>query len=328
MKFPEKLALANTPTRIEKLDRLSNELGSVSLYIKRDDQTGMEWSGNKVRKLEYAVREAINQGCNLLITCGGNQSNHSRATAAVAAKMGMKCYLVLRGTTESPIEGNLFIIKMLGAEIKFITAEDYATQRNEIMKEVAAEKEKQGYKPYIIPEGASNGIGSFGYYDTLFEIINQEKVMNLNFDAVSFAVGSGGTYAGMLLAKKLSGYKGDLPGYLAGGTISYFEEAIFSIFKDFSQYLNLDIPVESNECNLIDTYIGQGYGLNTTDELEFIKHVARLEGIILDNVYTGKALYGLVSDIKKGRYSGCKNILFIHTGGMFELFSQTRQFDF
>ncbi len=177
--IPEKLSLANFPTRIEKLERLTKELSGPNIYIKRDDQTGMEWSGNKIRKLEYSVKEALNKGCNYLITCGGSQSNHCRATAAVAAKLGLKCCLVLRGSIDSPVEGNLFLDKLLGAETKFITSEEYSSRRNEIMKEIALDKENAGHKPYIIPEGASNGIGSFGYYNAMLEIIKQEKEMNL-----------------------------------------------------------------------------------------------------------------------------------------------------
>lgn len=327
-KIPSKHSLANIPTRIEKLERLSLETGSVNIYIKRDDETGLEWSGNKVRKLEYAVKEALNHGCDFLITCGGNQSNHCRATAAVAARLGIKSCLVLRGSESSPVEGNLFIDKFLGAEIRFITPEDYSMRRSEIMKEIAALKELEGYKPYLIPEGASNGIGSFGYYDAMLEIMEQEKAMNLKFDAIAVAVGSGGTYSGLLLGKILAGSKVNLQGYLVGGSISYFEEAIYKIFEEFSEYLNHKVIPEREDILLTDHYIGPGYGLNTPAEIDFIKHLARLEGVIFDNVYTGKALYGLVSDIKKGKYSNCNNILFIHTGGMFELFSQIRQIFF
>jgi D-cysteine desulfhydrase len=324
--IPEKILLANIPTRIEKLGRLSDEFETVNLYIKRDDETGLEWSGNKVRKLEYAVKEALDRGCDFLITCGGNQSNHCRATTAVAARLGLKSCLVLRGTTDSPVEGNLFIDKLLGAEIRFVTPEEYSQRRNEIMKEIATQKELEGYKPYIIPEGASNGIGSFGYYNAMTEIIEQEKAMNLKFDAIAVAVGSGGTYSGLLLGKILTGSNVKLPGYLVGGNIGYFEEAIYKIFDEFSEQLKLKVIPEKEDIILIDKYIGPGYGLNNPEEIEFIKLIARLEGVIFDNVYTGKALYGLVSDIKKGKYRDCKNILFIHTGGMFELFSQVTVF--
>lgn len=324
--IPPRLSLANLPTRIEKLERLSRELGGPDIYIKRDDQTGMEWSGNKVRKLEYSVKDALNKGCNYLITCGGNQSNHCRATAAVAARLGLKSCLVLRGSAGSPVEGNLFLDKLLGAEIRFITPEDYSTRRNDIMKEIAAEKEKAGLKPYIIPEGASNGIGSFGYYNAMMEIADQEKAMNLEFDVISVAVGSGGTYSGLLLAKQLLNHKSILSGYLVGGSVSYFTSEIESIFKEISALTGREMRPNAENIHLVDNYIGPGYGLNTPEQIAFIKYLAQLEGVVMDNVYTGKAMYGLVEDIKKGRYRNKQNILLIHTGGMFELFSQTKFF--
>jgi D-cysteine desulfhydrase len=160
----------------------------------------------------------------------------------------------------------------------------------------------------------------------MVEIIKQEKAMNLKFDVVAIAVGSGGTYSGLLLGKMLTGSKVKLPGYLVGGSIGYFEEAIYKIFEEFSEYFNRKVIPEIEDIQLTDKYIGRGYGLNNPEEIEFIKYIARLEGVIFDNVYTGKALYGLVTDIKKGMYRDCKNILFIHTGGMFELFSQTNVF--
>jgi D-cysteine desulfhydrase len=326
LKLPPKLNIANIPTRIEKLERLSKELYPISIYIKRDDETGIEWSGNKIRKLEFAVMEAKENGCNYLITCGGNQSNHCRATIALAARLGLKCTLVLRGSEKSIIDGNLFLNKILGAEITFITPEDYAQHRDEIMKTIAQQKLAQGYKPYIIPEGASNGIGSFGYYNAMLEIMEQEKSLNLKFDAFALAVGSVGTYSGLLLAKQCNNLDVKLLGYLVGGNISYFKDALSQNFQEFSKYIGNDIKPNTNEIRFIDKYIGKGYGENTEEEIQFIKSIAQLEGIILDNVYTGKAFNGLISDIKKGIYNDYRNILFIHTGGIFELFAQKDRF--
>jgi D-cysteine desulfhydrase len=169
IKIPEKISLANLPTKIEKLERLTEYLGWPNIYIKRDDQTGTEVSGNKVRKLEFAVKEAQTQGCNVLITCGGIQSNHARATAAVAAKLGMKSCFVLRGDESTVPDGNHFLNLLLGADIRFVTPEDYKSSRMEIMQSIKREFESVGLKPYIIPEGASNGIGAFGYYKAMEE---------------------------------------------------------------------------------------------------------------------------------------------------------------
>lgn len=174
----KRLNLANLPTKIERLNRLSDNLGK-NIYIKRDDQTGMEVSGNKVRKLEYAVAEALEEGADYLITCGGIQSNHCRATAAVAAKLGLGAYLVLRGDEDTPVEGNLFLDRILGANIKFVSEEEYKNNRMDIMESIKEELGDKGHKAYIMPVGASNGVGSLGYINAMEEILKQEEEMGL-----------------------------------------------------------------------------------------------------------------------------------------------------
>jgi D-cysteine desulfhydrase len=328
LQIPNRISLANLPTKIEKLERLSQKLNGPQIYIKRDDQTGSEWSGNKIRKLEFSVKDAIDKGCNYLITCGGIQSNHCRATAAVASRLGMKSCLVLRGNQEAEIEGNLFLDKMLGAEIEYITAEQYSNSRNEIMADIAARKEKEGFKPYIIPEGASNGMGAFGYYNAMFEIAKQEQELGINFDAIVIAVGSGGTYAGLLLAKKVMGHNAGIYGINVGADKTYFENCIEQIFHESCELASQKIELSRDEIHIIDGYVGRGYALSTPEELEFIMDLSKLEGVVFDNVYTGKAMYGFVNEIKKGTFNHARNILFIHTGGMFELFSQMKFFTF
>jgi D-cysteine desulfhydrase len=327
-KIPQHISLANLPTKIEKLNRLSKKIGGPQIYIKRDDQTGTEFSGNKVRKLEFVVKDALDNKCNYLITCGGIQSNHCRATAAVAAKLGMKSCLVLRGSDDAEIEGNLFLDKMLGSEILYITTEQYSNQRNEIMADIAKKKVKEGFKPYVIPEGASNGLGAFGYYNTMIEIAEQEKIINITFDAIVIAVGSGGTYSGLLLAKKVLQHPAEIFGINVGSDKTYFENCILQIFKESCKLAGGQLPLSREEIHLLDGHVGRGYALSTPEELEFITSLAQLEGVILDNVYTGKAMYGFVDEIKKGTFDRAKNILFIHTGGMFELFSQMKFFKF
>ncbi len=328
LKIPERIHLANLPTRIEKLDKLTSVLGGPEIYIKRDDQTGTELSGNKVRKLEYSVKEALDMGCNYLITCGGVQSNHCRATAAAAAKLGMKSCLVLRGDAGSEAEGNLLIDRLLGADIRFITAEEYSDQRTEIMETIKRETDDKGFKAYIIPEGASNGIGSFGYYTAMEEIIEQEKELGIHFDCIVLATGSGGTYSGLWLANKLLGHSSDVYGICVGGDAGYFKAIIPEILFESMEYMDVNIPVSPEDINIIDGYVGRGYALSRPEELRFIHGFAELEGIILDPVYTGKAMYGLTEEIKKGKFKNYKNILFIHTGGLFGLFPQGDLFKF
>ncbi|PAB60579.1 D-cysteine desulfhydrase family protein [Anaeromicrobium sediminis] len=320
MNIPEKLSLGNLPTKIEPLEKLSKVIGGPNIYIKRDDQTGLEVSGNKVRKLEFAVKEAIDRGCDTLITCGGVQSNHCRATAAVAAKLGLKCYLVLRGNEEEDLDGNYFLDRLLGAKIKFISKEEYQYDREEIIDNLKKKLENNGYKPYIIPMGASNGIGNFGYFNCMKEIEQQEKELGIEFDAVVATVGSGSTYGGLLLYNKYKNRDSKVYGINICDNAYHFKKVIKEIIDESLEYVEEQIDISEEDINIIDGYAGLGYAISQDEELEFIKYLARLEGVILDPVYTGKAMYGLAKEIKDGNLGEHKNILFIHTGGLFGLF--------
>lgn len=316
MKMPKSISIANLPTKIEKLERLSKELDK-NIYIKRDDQTGTEISGNKIRKLEFAVKEALDNGCDYLITCGGIQSNHARATAAVAAKLGMGSYLVLRGNQESDVEGNYFLDKILGANIKFVTPEEYRENRMNIMENIEEELAKEGHKAYILPEGASNGIGSFGYYKAMEEILEQEKELHVKFDAIVVTVGSGGTYAGLYYANHIKNNDSTIYGINICDDDEHFKTVVQGLFKDMDKYSGEKINIDREDIDIIHGYPGEGYALSRPEEIEFIHRFAKLEGIILDPVYTGKAMYGFVEEVKKGKFDEHKNILFIHTGGIF-----------
>lgn len=311
-----RIRLANLPTKIERLNRLSEQLGK-NIYIKRDDQTGMEFSGNKIRKLEYCVAEALDKNCDYLITCGSIQSNHCRATAAVAAKLGLGAYLVLKGDEDTPVEGNLFFDKMLGAEIKFVTAEEYKNKRAEIMESIKDALEKDGFKPYIIPEGASNGVGSLGYVNAMEEILKQEKEMGIKFDAIVVTVGSGGTYSGLYYGNRINNNSARVYGFNITETKEHFQRVVIKLLEEISQYTGRKIDVVMDDIDIIDGYVGRGYALSRPEEIEFLSYLAKLEGLILDPVYTGKAMYGLVEEIKKGTFDKNENILFVHTGGIF-----------
>ncbi len=320
-----KLNLANLPTPVYRLERISEEWG-VDLWIKRDDYTGAETSGNKIRKLEYTIAKALSEKAEVVITCGGIQSNHCRATAAVAAKVGIKSHLVLRIDEEPPVEGNYLLDKILGAEITFISRKDYSNRRGEIMAEIAKEYEAKGIKAYVIPEGASDGTGNFGYIEAVQEIVAQEKELGVNFDAIVCAVGSGGTYSGLFLGAKIYAPDKKVYGFNVCDDEEYFLNVCESIASDTVKALGSDIEVKREEMNIIDGYKGLGYAISKDEELLFITELARKEGVILDPVYTGKAFYGLYHELKKGRFSEHKHILFVHTGGLFGVFPKQEQF--
>ena len=322
-----KLNLANLPTRISKANRLSEELG-INIYIKRDDQTGSEISGNKIRKLEYALKEALDCGSTMVITTGGIQSNHCRATAAAATMVGLKVVLLLRICEEPKVEGNFFLDKLFGAEVRYCTPDEYRASRNEIMKSIADEKEAMGERCYIIPEGASNGIGSLGYFGAMEEIVKQESEIGVKFDTVVVAVGSGGTYSGLYLANKYYNLNKRVIGFAVCDNSDYFINQIDKINSEALLHLDKGIGIPKSDIEINDKYTGIGYAISTPQELEFIKYIAGKEAIVLDPVYTVKAMIGLFNEIKFNNLKSSDNILFIHTGGLFGLFPKQRQFEF
>lgn len=324
----KKLRLGNFPTRIERLEKFST-IVKEHVYIKRDDQTGTEFSGNKIRKLEYSINEAVNNDCDTLITCGGIQSNHARATAAAGIKLGLKSVLVLRSDEKPELEGNYLIDKIMGADVRIISSEDYRERRQEIMENILKELEAKGRKGYIIPEGASNGVGTFGYLACFKEILEQEKEHGIVFDTIVTAVGSGGTFAGLYLGNKLTNSGKKIVGINVCDTAEYFKERVSEILEEVKTYIpDTEFEISKDDMCIIDGYVGDGYAVSRTEELDFICDFAEAEGIILDPVYTGKAMRGLYTEIKKGTFKDSKNILFIHTGGLFGLFSKRNQFGF
>lgn len=327
--IPQRLMLANLPTRIEKLDNLTQKMGGPNIYLKRDDQTGSELAGNKIRKLEFAVQEALDQDCKCLITTGALQSNHARATAAVAARLGLKCCLPLFGEEISP-DGNYFIDKLLGADVRIVPRSVFVNSEiDTVMNELKAEYDEQGEKAYIIPGGASNGIGAFGYYQAMDEIIQQQKQMDLFFDCIVVACGSAGTYAGLFLGDNLLQNNTQIFGFSVGAQAAAAKGEVKKVLDQAMGYLpNITLNYSDQEICINDEYIGEGYGISNPELIDFIKEFATSEGVILDPVYTGKAMLGLCSEIKKGTFADKKNILFIHTGGLFGLFPQKNLFKF
>lgn len=333
----KRLSLANLPTKIERLDRLSTKY-NTSLYIKRDDQTGSELSGNKVRKLEYCIGDALEKGCNMLITCGGIQSNHCRATVVAATRLGMKSAVLLRISEEPPVEGNYFLDKLLGADVHFCTRDEYSNHRDAIMATLAEKYKAEGLKPYIIPEGASNSIGTLGYYNCMKEIVQQERELGITFDTVIVATGSGGTCAGLNVANRVMGLNKRIIGVCVCDDNPTFQKRIAAMANgSLSHIVKMgelkegdisSLYFDPEQIEMTDKYVGLGYAISRKEELDYIKEVASTEGVVFDPVYTGKAIYAIYNELKEGgSLRDSKNILFIHTGGLFGLFPVSKQFD-
>lgn len=301
------------PTPIEEVSGLPVK---SRIFLKRDDLNGLIVSGNKARKLEYLIADAKNNRCDTIITCGPVQSNHCRTTIAFCRIFGLECHLLLRVSKEPEVTGNLLIDKLLGAKIKYITPEEYEN-RMELMTEYV--KMLKTKRCYIIPEGGSNEVGAMGYIDCMREMKN---FINENgIEAIYCAVGSGGTYAGLLLGKRLLKLDIDLNGVIICDTVEYFKNKISEICDKAIAKFNLKSKIQHNEINLIDGFVGAGYGIPYPEEIKIIKNIAK-KGIILEPVYTGKAFYGMLEDLKKKNY---KRVIFIHTGGIFSIFAYNKE---
>lgn len=323
--LPDKLQLGNLPTKIEKLMHPPSD---CALYLKRDDQTGTEYAGNKIRKLEYALAEALRQKKDTIITCGGLQSNHARATAAACVRLGLRCILLLKSDEQPEKDGNYLLDSLLGAEIRFVSGEDYSNRLEAICGKVAEESEKQGHPAYVIPIGASNGIGTCGYYEAYGEIVEQEKTLGVTFDTIAVTVGSGGTYAGLCFANADCGNPKKIVGIPITDNAAHFERVIAALWEEFSKINTETRAFDPNTVHLLDGYAGRGYALNTPEEMDFVARFARTEGIFLDPVYTGKAMRGLYKSLltKHPMLKDAKNLLFIHTGGLYGLFPKRSEF--
>ncbi|MBS4016099.1 MAG: D-cysteine desulfhydrase family protein [Candidatus Latescibacteria bacterium] len=305
------LKLASKPTPIEFY---TGVFPDFDFHIKRDDLTGLEGSGNKIRKLEYLLADAENNGSDLIITCGGIQSNHCRATMYCCAKLGWQGVCVVKGEKPKIAEGNLLLDFLFNAQVEFLPTAQYL-HKEDYIAEMIDDFKKKGHKPYFIPTGGSNGIGALGYIfamDEMAAYIDRHKI-----DAVFCAVGSGGTYAGLLMGKYQSSLAVPVYGVLVDETPAFFEAKIKSIIGETEKVLERKFPIRDTDIKLIDGYIGPGYGVPYDEEIAIIRQMAR-KGLILDPVYTGKTFFGMVD--KKSEL-GFSNPLFIHTGGIFSVFA-------
>lgn len=317
IKYPEKVKLARLPTPLEKPENLNRRTGGPEIYIKRDDLTGCATSGNKIRKLEFAIADAKKKGADTLITCGWLNSNHCRATSIASRKAGLRAILLLRGEKPEHYRGNLFLDFISGADIRFLTPEEYE-RRDEIMEDVQKELLEEGRKGYPIPAGATFPPGLWGYIGAMDEISRQLN----DIDAVFIPVGTGGTYAGLFIGKKMLGLTCDIYGINVEDDSEYFVDEISRVIEEWNGFEGMNITFKREEIKIIDGYQGEGYSIFGREEISLIREICMDDGIILDPVYTSKGMKGLLGEIKKGRFDKNSRVVFIHTGGIFGLLSR------
>lgn len=330
IEWPARIELAQLPTPITKLEKYSQRFDDTTIWIKRDELTGTEVSGNKIRKLEFCIAEAQNQACDTLITCGGIQSNHCRATAVLGARLGMKVHLILRGEKPAVAEGNLLMDYLSGAEITFLPQSawrDHADLASELQDSYKA----QDKKAFFIPVGASDEIGLWGYIKASEEL--EQNFLNLQMEPeyIVTATGSGGTQAGLIVGTQLFGMKSQVLAFNVSDDAAYFEKKIQEDVTLWKQRYNQEFDDASMKIKTIEGYLGPGYGSAGPEVFDTIADLASCEGIFLDPVYTGKAFHGMVTELQKGSSGalpGAKNIVFIHTGGLFGVFPQQKNFSF
>ncbi|MBM3789332.1 MAG: D-cysteine desulfhydrase [Acidobacteria bacterium] len=304
-------------TPIEKLSRFSALLGGPTVFIKRDDLLGLAGGGNKTRKLEFLVADALSQGADTLITCGAVQSNHCRLTLAAAVKEGMKCRLVLEervpGSYKTDAGGNNFLFQLLGVEkIKVVPG---GSDMMKEMQAVAEEASAEGRKPYVIPGGGSNAVGSMGYVACAEEILAQTFAQGIRIDRVVCASGSTGTHAGLVVG--FTGNNSNIP--VVGIDVSrpkeLQEKMVYETVQKTARHVGIQSEVPRDAVLCFGDYVGPGYSLPTPGMAEAVRLLARAEGILLDPVYTGKAMAGLIDLARKGYFRKEENVLFVHTGG-------------
>ena len=310
-KYPDRATLAYLPTPIERMERLTRYLGGPELYIKRDDQTGLATGGNKTRKLEFLVADALAQRCDHLITMGAPQSNHCRQTAAAAARYGLGCSLILRGYPPDAVTGNVLLNNLLGAHVYW--NRDQPTK--EVLDKINHELKAMGHKPYVIPLGGSNVMGATGYVLAMEELMAQLTAEKIYIDFIVFASSSGGTQAGLAVGAEVTGFRGKLLGISVDHPADELKTQVAALATATATHLGLGMLPTVGRIDVNDDYLGEGYARVSEVEREAIRVVGQQEGILLDPVYTGRAMGGLIDLIRWGAFTRGQSVLFWHTGG-------------
>lgn len=315
MKQISRLHFAHLPTPIEELPRLSETLGGPRILIKRDDQTGLAFGGNKTRKLEFLVAEAFDQGARTLISGGAIQSNHCRQTAAAAARFGLDCILVLSGELPEKPTANLLLDEMFGAEIVSVTDRAY---RDQTLQETFEKASASGRRPYLVPYGGSSPTGALGYAFAVEEFMKQ----NVHADWIIFGTSSGGTHAGLVLGQRVFGFKGQILGISIDEPEEWLKTHVSKLASDASEKIGARIEFAPADVSANADYCKAGYGVLTDAEREAVQLFAKYEGLLLDPVYTGRAAAGMIDLIRKGYFKKGETVLFWHTGGQPALFAE------
>ncbi|SHE53413.1 D-cysteine desulfhydrase [Modicisalibacter ilicicola DSM 19980] len=328
-RFP-RVRLGHLPTPLEPMDNLSRLLGGPRLWVKRDDCTGLSTGGNKTRKLEFLMADALEKKADTIVTQGATQSNHARQTVAAACKLGLECHILLEDRTGSDdpdynYNGNVFLDQLHGATVsKRPGGTDMANE----MEVLAEQLRGEGKTPYIIPGGGSNAIGALGYVNAGLELLTQANDMGLRIDHLVHATGSAGTQAGLVAGLAACNTGIPVLGIGVRAPRDKQEENVFALAQKTEAKLGLSNVVRRDHVVANCDYVGEGYGIPTPGMIEAVTLLARHEGILLDPVYSGKGMAGLIDLIRKGHFGADENVVFLHTGGSVALFGYPRTFDF
>ena len=312
-----RVRLAQLPTPLHRLERLSAELGGPEIWMKRDDLTGLATGGNKARKLEFLVADALAEGADTLLTVGAQQSNHARQTAAAAARYGLRAVLVLSGHDPGVWNGNLLLDRLLGARV--VWTENRT--RDEAVAQVVAQEETAGHSPYVIRVGGSTSLGALGYVAAISELAEQADGVGLKVDHIVFASSSGGTQSGMVVGARAACLHARILGISTHEPAERLRAMVLELADQTSALLGLGITIKPDEVLVNGDYMGTGYAVLGPPERQAIEMLARTEGVFVDPVYTGRALAGLIDLVRRGAFAPDEAVVFWHTGGSAALFA-------
>ncbi len=314
---------ASLPTPLQEMKRLSGRVG-VRLMVKREDATGLAFGGNKIRNHEFIFGDILSRGCDAVITTAGVQSNMCRATAAAASQLGMHCVLLLRGSVEERGQGNLLLDRLLGAEVRFIPTQDpYDERVPRWLEEVKAELIREGRKPYVLHlTGETSTLATCAYVSGGEELARQFRDLEVEPEWIYATAGSGITAAGLALGLKHLGMRTRVVAVSSSAEANFLKERIEGYANAAAEMLGLSTRITGTDFGVLDQYVGPGYGMSTSEVIETIRMVAREEAIVLDPVYTGKCMTGLMDQIMKGTVKANESVVFLHSGGGPNLFAQ------